>query len=494
MAMRHRKSYRVTDILNRPGVYVLFDHLKTVIYVGKAKSLRKRLSNYFQPSRLLSADPKLRSLVKSIEYYEIYPVRNEEEALILESQFIKQHSPRYNVLLRDDKRFLLIKIDFHSPYPRLSLARIKKNDNSKYYGPFPQAGVLRETIDFLSRHFGLRSCRSRQPSEKDRRHCLDHIIRYCSAPCVQKINEKDYHDRVIKLIQIIEGKTDEVTDVLEKKMLKYSQEMNYESAAKTRDIIDNIRSIFYAQNRTFARAKIGRFPGPKSVEVLGRALNLSCQPDTIECFDISNISGSFSVGSMVQFKSGLPAKQNYRHYRIKDVKGIDDFAMIAEVVRRRYGRLVKELNPLPNLIIVDGGLGQLHSAYAILQELNIDKIPIIGLAKKQEEIFTIHSPVSIKLERYDVALKLLQAIRDEAHRFANSYHQKLRHKQIQNSILDEIPGIGTKRKTDLLNFFGSVKNLRRYNAEQVISRIPNFGKKLAEDVVSFLRTKRAAEP
>ena len=485
--MEHKKKYRTSDIPNKPGVYVFRDRFRNVIYVGKAKALRKRLAHYFQASRRFTTDAKLRSLINCIEYYELFPVRTEEEAILLESRFVKQYSPRYNVVLRDDKRFLLIKIDINSPFPKLQLARLKKDDGCKYYGPFPQAGVLRETIDCLTRHFGLRSCRPEIPGEKERKHCLDHIVRYCSAPCVNKINIKGYHQLVGRLVRVIEGDIDEIVHTLTEKMNRYAIQQNYESAARLRDVIENIKTVFGAQNRTFVNAPVNRYPGLEAVRELQRVLGLSEPPNVIECFDISNISGSFAVGSMVRFTDGVPAHKDYRHFRIKQVAGIDDFAMMNEVVGRRLKRLDLETNRLPDLIIVDGGLGQLSAAYRALTELGLTKIPLAGLAKKQEEIFVTRSTTPIVLEAHEASLKLLQCVRDEAHRFANSFHQGLRRKRIRNSLLDEIPGIGSKRKQQLLKCFGSVTNIRKHTAKEISSYLPGIGYKLADEILSYVK-------
>lgn len=486
--MQIKDEYRTTDIPNKPGVYVFRDRFREVIYVGKAKSLRKRLSNYFQPSRQKSADAKLRSLINSIAYYEIYTVRTEEEAMLLESRFIKQYNPRYNVVLRDDKRFLLIKIDKQAPFPRLTLARIKKNDGCSYYGPFPQAGVLRDTVDFLTRHFRLRSCRPTLPGEGEHKHCLDHILRFCSAPCVQKISRAEYHCLVEQLVEVIEGKTDEIVVQLNDKMKSYSKTNNFEQAGKIRDIIENIKTVFGSRNRTFVRTSIARYPGNDGVLELQSVLGFPQPPKVIECFDISNLAGTFAVAAMVSFVDGAPARRNYRHFRIKHVEGIDDFAMMKEVVKRRMARLIAENRSFPDLLVVDGGLGQLHAGQEAIQELKIE-LNIIGLAKKKEEIFTLESSEAIQLSRHQLSLKLVQSIRDEAHRFANTYHRKLRNTRISDSLLDEIPGVGKKRKQELLKHFGSVKNLRRYESQEIRERIPRIGAKLAGDITQYINQK-----
>ncbi len=485
--MQHRSDYRISNVDNKPGVYVFRDRLGDVIYVGKAKSLKRRLASYFQPSRGKTADPKLRSLINSIEYFDLFPVRTEEEAMLLESRFIKQYSPRYNVVLRDDKRFLLIKIVLNSPYPRLSLTRLRKDDGALYFGPFPQAGVLRVTVTFLAQYFGLRSCTPKVPGERDYTHCLDHVIRYCSAPCIGKISRQDYGTRIQGLIDVIQGKTDDLVAYLAEKMNGYAGKQNFEMAAKMRDVMDNVKTVFAAQNRTFERATFQSFPGRAGVAELQQVLELAKAPRHLECFDISNIAGTFAVGSMVCFVDGAPSKKDYRHFRIKTVKGIDDFAMMREVVHRRYRRLLDEKRPLPDLIVIDGGRGQLNAAFEILTELGLAQQPVIGLAKKREEIFTVYDSEPTLLERHQASLKLLQAIRDEAHRFALSFHQGLRRNRILNSILDEVPGVGEKRKAEILKTFGSVRNLRKHTAATIAERLPSIGQKLAAEIVAHLR-------
>ncbi len=485
--MTPRNAYRTTDIPNKPGVYIFRDRLSTVIYVGKAKSLKRRLSSYFQPSRARTADPKLRSLINSIAWFDVTITRTAEEALLLESRLIKQYTPRYNVVLRDDKRYLLIKIDMNAPYPRPILARVRKDDGCLYFGPYPIAGALRDTIDYLSRHFGLRSCSARIPGEVDYTHCNDDIVRFCSAPCMAKVTQEEYRQRVQQAIAVIEGQTQEVVADLERRMNQYAEAQQFERAARMRDVIQNLKSVFGAQNRTFVHSFINNFPGNEGVLDLQMALDLPHLPEVIECFDISNIMGTFAVGSMVSFVNGAPSKKDYRHFRIKKVSGIDDFAMMREVVERRYRRILDESGRLPDLIVIDGGRGQLNAAREPLTQLGLDYLPIIGLAKKQEEIFMPDRAEPIRLERFELSLRLVQSIRDEAHRFAITFHQQLRRKRMLNSILDEIQGVGKKRKEQILTEFGSVSNLRRHTPEQLCERVPGIGRKLAEHIMQHLK-------
>ncbi|HAR64878.1 MAG TPA: excinuclease ABC subunit C [Lentisphaeria bacterium] len=485
--MKQRSEYRVGDITAKPGVYIFRDELRQVIYVGKAKSLRKRLSSYFQPSRQRTVDPKLRSLINSIAWFETHEVRTENEAMLLESQLIKKYAPRYNVVLRDDKRYLLVKLDVDKPFPRLTLARLRKDDGCKYYGPFPHAGVLRQVLDFLTQHFGLRSCSPERPGVDDHKHCLNDVVRFCKAPCLEKVTEEEYRLQIESLMQVLEGKTSGIATVLEERMRSQAEAMRFEKAAQLRDMIDNIQTVFGARNRTFSQRTLEVPAGMDAVVALQKALDLADLPTTIECFDNSNLQGASAVSSMVCFKNGVPAKADYRHYRVKTVVGANDFATMTEMVDRRYSRLLGEEKELPQLVVIDGGLGQLHAAYEALVKLELDGLPIIGLAKRNEEIFTIFSSEPIILERHDPALRLVQAMRDEAHRFAITFHRSLRRNRILNSLLDEISGIGEKRKKQILTAFGSVRNLRRHDSAELAKRVPGIGPRLAETIMSQIK-------
>lgn len=486
MSLTHRSEYSTQDISQKPGVYVFRDQFKTVIYVGKAKNLRKRFSTYFQASRLKTADPKLRSLIKSILFYEIFPVKTESEALLLESRFIKEYAPKYNILMRDDKRFLLIKIMLNDPYPRLILTRLRKDDRGVYFGPFPKAGVLRETIDFLTKYFNLRSCSPRLPDEKDFQHCHSSILANCSAPCNGDVTKEQYHEQINRLIEVMNGKTADIIADLSDGMRIHSESDRFEKAAVCRDIIHNIKSLFMPQ-RTFASKVIAHSSGIESVEELQKLLQLNALPVTIECFDNSNFQGSNAVASMVQFKNGKPNTSGYRHFKIKTVEGIDDFASMKEIVYRRYKRLQKENSHLPDMILVDGGKGQLSSACEALNKLGLNEIPIFGLAKKFEILYKPKESQGIILPLDSDALKMLQHLRDEAHRFAISFHRKLRNQRITNSILDDIPGVGKIRKREILKAFGSVKTLRSKNESELCRRVPGIGSKLAQEIFYFLR-------
>ena len=484
-----RESFRSGEIPNCSGVYIYRDRFGKVIYVGKARNLRRRMSQYFQQSRLNAADPKLRSLINSIAFFEFQTVKNEDESLILESRLIKQYSPRYNVLMRDDKRFLMIKINLHEPYPKLLLARVHKDDNCRYFGPFPKGYILKDTVEFLSRYFHLRMCSSKLPDECDHRHCLAARVKDCSEPCLQKVSRNEYLQQVNELLRILDGDIREITEVLKGKMVQYATKKQFELAAKQRDMISNLEETFGAKNRSFRYAKIQAFTGMEAVEDLQKAIKLPTKPLVIEGFDISNISGELAVASMVCCVNGKPAPRKYRRFRIKTVHQIDDFAMMNEVITRHYSRKLAEGKPLPDLLMVDGGKGQLSSAIAALKAINCPPFPVIGLAKKREEIFKPNQSEPIVIEHHRSALKLLQTLRDEAHRFAITYHRSLRNKRLQESLLDEVSGVGKKRKIALLKEFGSVRELRKLTATEIQKRMPGVGESLANEIVTTLKKR-----
>ena len=333
---------KLRDVPHRPGVYLMRDRLNKIIYVGKAKSLRKRLSSYFMPSRRQTADMKTRALIESIWDFETHTVKSEPEALLLESRLIKEYRPRYNISLRDDKRFLLVKVNVGDPIPRFQLTRLKKDDGARYFGPFAHAGALRSTLNLMRDKFGLRSCRPFQPGEYDFKHCLAPVIKKCPAPCVGKISLEDYRGRVTAACDFLEGRSRDTLTDLETQMKAEAAKMNFEKAAELRDMIDDLRRTT-APTRRFTRHSLPSTVNPVlDLKALGDALQLPHLPMVMECFDISNISTTHIVASMVSFKNGVPDKANYRRYRIKGVKGQNDFASMAEVVRRRYARVLLE--------------------------------------------------------------------------------------------------------------------------------------------------------
>jgi excinuclease ABC subunit C len=455
--------------------------------VGKARDLRKRVSQYFHPSRRMGWDVKFRALVDAIHDFDVHAVKGEAEALLLESRLIKQFKPRYNISFRDDKRYLMLKVNLNDPIPRFALTRLKIDDNARYFGPFPSGSALKRTLDLARHKFNLRGCKPFTPSENDYKHCLYGHLEVCSAPCVEKVTRKQYRMQVENACDFLDGECTEILGELEAAMHKAAESRDYERAAKLRDQIDALRVT------TRKTTRYHRIPNQLPLAIdpdrdlaqLADELGLTVPPARIEGFDISNISGTFMVASMVVFRNGRPANAEYRRYKMKAVKSQDDFACMAEAVSRRYTRLKKEKRPMPNLVLVDGGKGQLNAAITELTKLGLSEILTIGLAKEFEEIHRSNETAPLRLGLDNPALKLLQRVRDESHRFANAFNAELRLKKISESVLDEFPGIGDNRKESLLKHFGSLQRLREATVEK-ITDVPGFGRKSAEALREYL--------
>lgn len=517
---------KLRDVPHTPGVYVMRDRLHSVIYVGKARDLRKRLSNYFTPARSRLADRKTRALIASIWDFDVHQVRSEPEALLLEGRLIKDFRPKYNISFRDDKRFLLVRVHFQDDFPRFSLTRLKKDDGARYFGPFAHSGALRTTLNWLNKKFGLRVCRPIRPGEQDYKHCSNDIIKNCAAPCIGRVSRDDYHQRVQQACSYLEGKgLRDLLSVLEEEMQKAATRLDFEKAAELRDMVEDLRKTL-SPTRTFtrgARAKVVSTLDPMAdVQELQEALHLEQPPLVMECFDIANIGVTHCVASMVRFANGVPDNANYRRYRIRAVSGQNDFVSMAEVIRRRFSRILLEgrkamgedadfteetaleamrrlenskfeirdskFVTLPDLVIVDGGKGQLGMAVQELQRLGLGGLPIIGLAKENEEIYRPGESAPLILSHDTGALKLLQRIRDEAHRWANGYHQLLLGRRVSESLLDDCPGVSQARKAALLKAFGSVARLRKASPEE-LAAIPGISSTLAATITDFLRSR-----
>jgi excinuclease ABC subunit C len=494
---------KIGELPHKPGIYLMKDRFGTVIYVGKARDLRKRVSTYFHPSRRMGWDLKLNALVEAVHDLDTHTVRSEPEALLLEGKLIKEYQPRYNISFRDDKRFLLIKINLNDPIPRFMLTRLRQDDGARYFGPFAHSASARHTLTLARRKFNLRGCRPLTPGEEDYKHCLYGHLKYCTAPCIGNVSREDYRLQARAACEFLDGQTGEIERDLEEQMKKAAAAEDFEKAAQFRDALEDLRRTVQ-KTRKFPRLP---YSLPVAIEPLedlaelARVLALPASPERIEGFDISNISGTFAVASMVSFRHGRPDRSNYRRYRIKTVAGQDDFACMAETVRRRYARLLAEgasrpggvaeegrgaaAVSLPDLVLVDGGKGQLNAAAAELKALGLERMPVIGLAKEFEEIFRPGESEPLRLSLDTGALRLLQRVRDESHRFANTYNAQLRLKRISESILDEFPGIGGRRKAALLKRFGSVQRLRLAKVEQ-IAEVAGFGGKTAEELKKFL--------
>jgi len=605
----------------KPGVYLFKDGNGRIIYIGKARSLRNRVRQYFQSSRNLN--PRTLTMVAQVRDLEFVRTDSEVEALILESNLIKEHHPHFNVRLKDDKHFPYLRIDPEEPFPRVTIARSMKRDGALYFGPYPHSDAVRDTLRTIRRIFPFRTC-SDHKFRTVSRPCLDHHVRLCLGPCHGLVAEGDYRAMIRELSLFLEGRTEDVSERLRRRMEEAAEALDFERAAEYRDQLRAIEEVsekqkiistgmedqdvvalsrhgdeasvqvfqirggrligregfflsgaedepgpdvlgaflkqFYAQASfipreilvpepvaeaelieewlTARRGEKVRLTQPKrgekkglvdlasenarvsmqerlaerareqeqtgdALRALARELGLTGPPRRIECFDISNIQGAEAVGSMVVFEDGRPKKEDYRRFRIRTVEGPNDFAMMAEVIGRRYRRGLKERQEMgagaeappppkfavmPDLIIVDGGKGQLSAAREVLEGLGLSHLPTFGLAKENEWLFGVGRSDPIILPRGSEALFLVQRIRDEAHRFAVGYHRVARKKRTLRSALDEIPGLGPRRRTLLLRRFGSVAGLRRATLDE-IRAVEGIPAPLAEVIYSRLHAK-----
>ncbi len=547
---------------HKPGVYLMKDRFGTVIYVGKARDLRRRVSQYFHPSRRMGWDLKFSALVEAIADFDVHVVRSEPEALLLETRLIKEFRPRYNISFRDDKRLLMVKVNLNDPIPNFVLTRLRKDDGARYFGPFASSSALRATLALMRRQFNLRGCRAYTPGPADYKHCLYAHLKYCTAPCIGNVSREQYLQQVRAACEFLEGQCRELKEQLELEMRKAAAAQDYERAARLRDMIRDL------DQTTRKTEKFERIPyslllavdPERDLAALAQVLGLPAPPERIEAFDVSNIGPSFAVASMVSFRNGRPDRANYRRFRIKTVAGQDDFASMAEVVRRRYTRLLQESTgsnapsetpekvsrsaagdeggeaipqelqrlieetgrqvrrriaaqhqtsataaqtartgagraqaatrtaALPDLILIDGGKGQLNAACEELRKLGLAHIPVIGLAKEFEEIHLPGAEAPLRPGLDHPAVKLLQRIRDESHRVANAYNAQLRLRKISESVLDEFPGLGQRRKATLLRKFGSVQRLRAAPVEE-IAALPGIGAKFAAELKAFLEAR-----
>lgn len=445
---------------NRPGVYLFRDAEGTLLYVGKALSLRKRVLSYFRPARSLSAKVmRLREEMKDLEWI---VTGSEAEALLYENALIKEHTPKFNVSLRDDKSYPYLKVTVEEEFPRIYIGRGTGEPGIKTIGPFTQARLLRQAMNAVRRVIPFRTCRT-LPS----RACLDYHLKLCSAPCEGRISRQQYAQALTRVFRLMEGKKQQVLRELERGMRQAAGERRYEEAARFRDQIQGLLRL---------STRPRRFIPSEALADLQSVLRLKTLPRRIEGFDVSNVYGRQAVGSMVRFFDGKPDKGGYKRFRIKTVRGIDDYAMMREIVRRRCEGACPRTPPkgagplrpsgLPDLILIDGGRGHLSAALEVLKELRLE-LPAAGIAKEHEALFLPGQREPIILPPDSKALQILQRVRDEAHRFAIGYHRLLRGKQALASALDRIPGVGPRKKQDLLARFGSVEAMRRARPEEL---------------------------
>lgn len=412
---------KLKSLPRKAGVYLFKDKSGAIIYVGKAKSLRKRVSSYFNKT----PDIKTGILLERLRDVDYVVTASEMDALILEDELIKKYKPRYNISLRDDKAYPLLKLTVQEKWPRLFLVRRKEKDGARYFGRF-EGRMVREVIRLVKKLFPIRWCRE-SPLRMRRQPCLYYRIGACSGPCIGKISQTDYRALISGVVSLLEGKMGRALEKLKKEMTRASRKQDYERAAYLRDRIRALEKMMEAKD-------LSRPPAPRrllEIEDLKKELALAKPPMRIEAFDISNIRGEDMVGSMVTFYGGLPLKNDYRKFKIRTLAGRpNDAAAIREVVKRRYSGVLAKKLPLPDLVMVDGGIAQVNSGKKALVEAGRGGLPIIGLAKREEEIFRPDAKKPLSLPRSSSALKLLQRVRDEAHRFAIAYHRGKRAKSL----------------------------------------------------------------
>ncbi|HZJ85187.1 MAG TPA: excinuclease ABC subunit UvrC [Syntrophomonadaceae bacterium] len=590
---------RLKSVPLKPGVYLFKDKEGQIIYVGKAKALRNRMRSYFQA--LDKLHPKVKFMMKRVANFDYIVTNNEVEALILENNLIKSYQPRYNMQLRDDKTYPYLKITTAEEFPRIYITREKKDGVSKYFGPYPEVGSLKETVKILTNLFPLRTCKTLRTRE---RPCLNRDIEKCLAPCTNQVTPEEYKKIVDELIDFLAGNSGGLLQEKEIQMQEAAKNLEFEKAARFRDQIESIKKLgaeqkisfdspynldliamhtgdkqslilvfkiragkiiakdtfwqnrglvedaaedlhfffnrYYDDNhdipaeiivghlpteldllKTWLREKTGHMVdikvpqrgnkkqvldmakenirllwqeqeerAAKNLEALlqlSQVLALEVVPNHIECYDVSHLSGEETVASMVVFTDGVPDKKRYRRFKMK-YQANDDTASLGETIQRRFAA-AKAGNPAflpePDLIIIDGGKGQVNAVHQVLLNNQID-IPVFGLAEKNEEIYQPGVSEPILLPRHDIALRLLQRLRDEAHRFALGYNRQLRSKKVRISALDNIEGVGPKRKKQLLAHFGSVANIKKASIEE-LQNIPALNNSVAENIYNYFR-------
>lgn len=475
------------NLPDRPGVYLMRDEAGTVIYVGKAKSLKKRVSSYFRHASF--ASPRLRKLVQSIWDISAIRTETEVEALILEAKLIRKYSPFFNVDLKMSDRYPYIKIT-EEPFPRVVVTRQKASDGAFYFGPYVSAGDVRSLLRLIERYFPLRICSKELRPDQRRegeRPCLRFALGRCMAPCAGYVSASDYRDRADDVMLLLQGQSSEVVERLRARMDRAAAALQFEEAARLRD---TIRAIWKITRQRITSPLKEEFDGDMwlCLNSLQEKLGLPMLPWRIDGFDISHMSGRETYGVVVVFEQGMPNRSLYRKFRIKTVEGVDDFRSMEETVSRRYGRCVQGNEPLPQLILIDGGPVQLDFAKKALAGLRLDHIPTVSLAKEEELIYhTIDAP-PLRLGLDAPALQLLQRVRDEAHRFAVQSHRSSRGARLRRSLLEEIPGIGKHRAAQLIGRFGSVRDIATLSAEE-LAKVPGIGATLAGQIVTYLREK-----
>jgi excinuclease ABC subunit C len=472
-SQRERLLEQVKDLPSGPGVYIMKNSAGVPVYIGKAVDLRGRVRSYFSDAH--ETRPQIPFMLDQLESIDWISTQTESEALILEADLIRLHKPHYNIDQRDDKHFPYLKVTVQEPFPRLIVARKVENDGARYFGPYTDALAMRRIEALAKKIFRLCDCSQALPSGKKKRPCINYAIGRCSGACAGKISPQAYREQIGRLCRFLSGRRTGLLAFLDRRMKRASADLRYEEAAALRDQIRLIREA----SRPCPVLKKSR-AGGNGCEELQKALGLPQPPETIEAFDISNLGGTFCVAGMVRFRNGVPEKSGYRRFTIKTVKGQNDFAMIVEAVSRRLTRLQNERKPFPDLLLIDGGKGQLHAAAQALRKVSAPP-PLAAIAKKEEILYSTGREQGVRLPAAHPARRLAERVRNEAHRFAVAYHRTLRGKQFARSGLEDLPGIGPVKAKLLLKTFGSLKRIREAAPED-IAKVKGFSLKSALDL------------
>jgi len=489
-------------LTDKPGVYLHKGKKGEIIYVGKAISLKNRVRQYFQSKS--SLEPKARAMVSHIAEFEYIITDTEMEALLLESYLIKKYMPKYNVLMRDDKSFPYIKVTLGEPWPRLIKTRRYVEDGSKYFGPYTDAAAVDRIIDLLSSIYGLKRCSANRFPEGFR-PCLNYHLKQCRGICAGEVDEKEYRKTVEQVVDFLSGNTEGVLDYLNKQMVREAEALNFERAAEYRDYIAAVKAIpdqkkldeFLSDVRR-NRVKVVRRKAEEMArqrEEKKKAIEEAWQKAglagvrRVEAYDISHIAGTDSVGAMVVFEDGEPSRKSYRRFRIRTAPGGGDTDSLQEVVYRRLKRGLDGspgFVPMPDLLLIDGGVNQVNAAEQVLAALGV-RIPVAGMVKdeKHRTRGLIIQGEEKRLKDNRTLLRYISTIQEEVHRFAIEYHRGLRAQKLKKSVLDDIPGIGEKRKTALLKELGSIEAIAAADLE-VLAGIPGMNRVAAESVKKHL--------
>lgn len=473
---------RIKAFPDKPGVYLMHDSAGGIIYVGKAKSLKKRVSSYFRHANF--ASPRLRKLVDSICDISTIRTESEVEALILENKLIKLYQPFFNVDLKMNERYPYIKIT-QEKFPRLLVTRHQgKNDDSIYIGPFVRVYEVRELLRLIERYMPLRSCGGELKVSAKNRPCMRYSLGRCPAPCAGHCGEAEYRDRAADILMLLQGNGASLVEKFRKRMDKAASALDFEEAARLRD---TIRAIwrYSRQRKTIPDLPSSRENFLETLTVMQKVFNLPTIPWRIDGFDISHTAGNQTIGVVVVFEQGFPNTSLYRRFNIREVEGVDDFRSMNETLRRRYAKSLEGQEPLPQLILIDGGAIQLEFALSAMKELGIASIPVVALAKEFEEIYLPNVKEPLRLDMSDPVLRLLRHVRDEAHRFAVTSHRKKRGKAFTRSKLEDIPGIGRAKAAQLITRFGSAKAILEAREDE-LAATPGIGAALAKRIIAGL--------